>query len=104
MTAILPIIKKNFIYSKRNFFRTLLQLFYPCIILWIIIYMYESGNDTPIEERTYYEFSYDIDTKEKYYFEEISSTLSEFSYAIIGKEDSYRNKISSILTQELGKI
>ena len=37
MSAIRPLIYKNLIYVKRNIFKTILQLFYPCIIMIIMI-------------------------------------------------------------------
>jgi hypothetical protein len=105
MTAIKPIIKKNFIYSKRNFCRTLFQLFYPCIFLWIIGLMLNKIENIPIKEQTYYEYSKVLDTLENSNFREISSVTSQSSYAVIGKDDLYREKLIEILSpQKLSKI
>ncbi len=37
MRTIRPLVIKNLIYVKRNIFKTILQLFYPCIIMIIMI-------------------------------------------------------------------
>ena len=103
MTAITPIIKKNLIYSKRNILRTLLQLFYPCILLWIFALMYDSSEDIPMESKTYYEYSTTIDSSQTYYFDEIISSSEENCYAIIGKDEYYRTKITSYLIEDLSK-
>ena len=103
MTAITPIIKKNLIYSKRNILRTLLQLFYPCILLWIFAMMYDATEDIPMESKTFYEYSTMIDPSQTYYFDDIFSNSEENCYAIIGKDEHYRKKITSFLMEDSSK-
>ena len=68
MGVLRPLILKNLIHVKRNIFKTILQLFYPCIIM-IIMISFLSTNDKLIEmpEMNYSNFSSNINLADDNY-------------------------------------
>jgi hypothetical protein len=66
--ALTPLIKKNFIYIKRNLLKTLLELLYPCFIIGIVILSTSQGTEKYIPETTFNEYSYTISLKDNKYY------------------------------------
>ena len=97
--SIKPIIKKNLIYAKRNIFKTLLQLFYPCLFLILIISLVDE-NVLGMDERTYDEYITeinlnDLDCPILYNYENI---------AIIGNNNKLSKNLSNYLLNSEGII
>jgi len=88
-----PIIKKNLIIIKRNFVKSILQLFYPTIILvFFIIFTFETDKHLiPEESHMDYEKNYSLD-----YYLNSQYKGDFFEIAIVGENrtDSIVNLVN----------
>ena len=87
MTYIYPIVKKNLIYVKRNFFKSLIQLFYPTFALLLFIYItIKTKADEPKKEETYdhYEETFNFAKLRDKKYDLIRSGKNQDSFAVIG--------------------
>ena len=58
MTHIWPIVVKNFIYVKRNIFKTIFQVLYPClyvVFIGLIFNTMKSEKDSKVNKETFYD-------------------------------------------------
>ena len=65
--ALKPLIKKNLIQVKRNLIKTLFQLFYPCLIIIIVILVSKINPAEEIPEQTYIQFESNLTLKDNTY-------------------------------------
>jgi hypothetical protein len=100
MTNFKPLIRKNLIYVKRNIFKTLIQLFYPCIFLGVFLAIWVSNNgDEPQPAMTHYDYAANLDLQ--------NANYSEMGYygddiATIGNNSTVDQKLTYYLKNITG--
>ena len=68
MRVLKPLIEKNLIHVKRNILKTLLQLFYPCIIMiFMISFLSSKENVLHLQEMSFSAFAYNISLSDDSY-------------------------------------
>ncbi len=107
MSSIRPIIRKNLIYAKRNSFKSILQLFYPCIFLAVFIYITKTDKEDSSQPAiTHYDQVniFNIKNIESYQYDKIISQWEDMSYAIIGADDKINKDLEEFLIKTAGKF
>lgn len=106
MSSIKPIIRKNLIYAKRNSFKSLIQLFYPCIFLVIFISLKnEDKEDTPQDPMSHYDQINILSIKndESFQYYRIVSKWQDSCYGIIGQDEKVAEDLKKFIVNTASK-
>ena len=97
MAKLFPIIKKNLINVKRNLFKSILQMFYPTIILgYFLWFLFQFEKGTTISQRTNYfpdATQFTLSSTDPIRFDLLTSD-SEFDFGIISDDEGLTKDLS----------
>lgn len=106
MSSIKPIIRKNLIYAKRNSFKSLIQLFYPCIFLVMFIALKnEDKKDIPQDPMSHYDQINNliIKNEESFKYDRIISKWQDSCYGIIGQDEKVAEDLKNFILKTASK-
>jgi hypothetical protein len=106
MSSIKPIIRKNLIYAKRNSFKSLIQLFYPCLFLVLFILLKkEDKGESPQDPMTHYDQINILSIKnvESFQYDKIISGWGDSCYAVIGQDENTVEKFKNFIINTASK-